>query len=188
LKYVKEHGEPSQEILALAMEAQKKARAGRKTKNVKELQEAVKPTDTATPNPEVPVKDAGLVQATADTTKEKPKAQTTRKVKVKKPVPVPPSQNVIAALGEHAEYVISKLPSTGDIQVETTDTPMEVAAVIEVVLRPFTHNNVKYWRDSAKEKLYRRTADGKRGEYVGRWDSDAVEIVRDALDSDACSE
>jgi hypothetical protein len=182
LKYVKEHGDPPQDILALAMEAQKRARAGRKSKSIQELkQTTVGAVDEEKKQPTAEVADAAP--------KEKAKAQTTRKVKVKKPIAPPPVQNVLAVLGAHTEKIITSAAEVAPGQlVETTDTPMEVAEVIEVILKPFTHNNVKYWRDGAREKLYRRTADGKRGEYVGRWDADAEEIVRDAPDSDADSD
>lgn len=196
LKYVKEHGDPPQDILALAMEAQKRARAGRKSKSVQELKQTAAGTAASTVAEEQkqPVEKAEVIAAAtgvpADAApKEKAKAQTTRKVKVKKPVPPPPVQNVLAVLGAHTEKIITSAAEVGAGQlVETTDTPMEVAEVIEVILKPFTHNNVKYWRDGAREKLYRRTTDGKRGEYVGRWDADAEEIVRDAPDSDAGSD
>jgi hypothetical protein len=180
LKNVKIYGEPEPEHLALAMEAQKRARAGRKTKQLSDLREEPKGDPPAAQNP--------LPKQVPDGAKQKPKHDGTRKIKLPKPTTLPPSQNILAVLGAHTEQVITQVPAQAGLQVETTDTPMEVSEVIEVILKPFTHNNVKYWRDGAREKLYRRTADGKRGEYVGRWDADAEEIVRDAPDSDAVGE
>lgn len=188
LKYVKEHGDPPQDILALAMEAQKRARAGRKSKSIQELKQTTAVDQPAVDQPAQPQEQA-QVDAALPKEKDKSKAQTTRKVKVKKPIAPPPVQNVLAVLGAHTEKIIASAAEVGTGHlVETTDTPMEVAEVIEVILKQFTHNNVKYWRDGAREKLYRRTADGKRGEYVGRWDADAEEIIRDAPDSDTGSD
>lgn len=193
LKYVKEHGDPQQDILALAMEAQKRARAGRKTKTIQELKQTFvteptqkqEHTDKQNQKQKHQQPQQQGAEITDATPKKKAKAQTTRKLKVKKPVTPPPVQNVLAVLGAHTEKIITSAAAvnTGQL-VETTDTPMEIAEVIEVVLKTFTHNNVRYWRDGVREKLYRRTADGKRGEYVGRWDANAQEIVRDAPDSD----
>jgi hypothetical protein len=218
LKNVKVYGDPLAEDLALAMEAQAKAKAGRRIKQIKDLlDDGVEPTQlkhavaqpaqteqkkkappkkmTITEEPAVAAAGGGggsaaatcdaTTNAEASTTKQKAK-QGTRKLKLATPVKLPPSQNVLAVLGAHTEQVITNVPANA--VVETSDTPMEVMEVIQVVLRPFTHNNVKYWRDGAREKLYRRTIDGKRGEYIGRWDADAEEIVRDAPDSDAGSD
>jgi hypothetical protein len=195
MKNVKVYGEPLAEDLAFAMEAQKRARAGRRTKQLKDLTEEFMDQVKTKQKPlgkqakaDVKVAAAGGGGAVHDEQQTAPKQkgkQGTRKLKTQQTV-LPPSQNVLAVLGAHTEQVIQSVPA--GVKVETTDTPMEVMEVIQVVLRPFTHNNVKYWRDSVREKLYRRTADGKRGEYVGRWDSDALELVRDAPDSDACSD
>jgi hypothetical protein len=67
---------------------------------------------------------------------------------------------------------------------ESMDSPLEVKNVIKIVLKPFTHNDVKYWRDGSLEKLYKRMPDGTIGEYIGRWNSLNNTIVQDAPDSD----
>jgi hypothetical protein len=68
-----------------------------------------------------------------------------------------------------------------DKMVETTDEPLDVIEVIQVILRPFTHNGLKYWRDEHREKLY-KNINGKKGDYVGRWD---LEMIQSIPDSDA---
>jgi hypothetical protein len=91
------------------------------------------------------------------------------------------SSNVVEQLNHP---VIQKL--SADVkQIESTDEPIRLEGVTRVVIRPFTHNDVTYWRDSEREKVYRRMKDGRRGEYLGRWNSRLEQIVKDAPDSDA---
>jgi len=73
--------------------------------------------------------------------------------------------------------VIQTIPA--ESMVETMDEPLEVKDVITVVLRPFTHGSSTYWRDEDREKLYKNTG-GKKGAYVGRWDSDKICSVPDS--------
>ena len=164
---VKAYGPPTSETIELAMEAQKRARGGRKTKTVADLMTGAEA---------VPV-----VILTPPANKE-PAKKESRKSKKEATSPTP---TVIQQLADQpAEQIITRIPS-GSVLAETTDTPLEVEEVIRIMLKPFTHNSIQYWRDGQREKLYRRTKDGGKGEYVGRWDSDNREIVRDAPDSDA---
>jgi hypothetical protein len=67
---------------------------------------------------------------------------------------------------------------------ETMDEPIKVNQVLRVILKNFTHNDASYWRDSERDKLYKKTRDGKKGEYIGRWDSIEHRIIKEAPDSD----
>ena len=171
----KAYGPPTREVLELAMEAQKRAKGGRKTKNVNDLMMA-------------PTADTAIVAQPPDTVVASPKKEPAaakkapRKSKKDKEAVATPVLEHLAAPPK--EQIITRVPS-GTVLAETTDTPLRVEEVIRVTLRPFTHNSVQYWRDSQREKLYRKAKDGGKGEYVGRWDSDAREIVRDAPDSDS---
>lgn len=161
LKQEKAYGPLPESILELAMEAQKRARAGRPTKNKDELKVVV-----AEPKPKV---------------EAKPKASKPRaKPKAKAPAPEEPSAAPVSAPIVPA---VTSLPE-GSL-VETTDEPIPVESVLRIVLRPFTHNDKQFWRDAEREKLYKRTPDGKRGPYVGRWNSQTQSIGADAPDSDA---
>jgi len=53
-----------------------------------------------------------------------------------------------------------------------------------VRLTPFEANGTTYFRDSTKNKLYKKVKD-KIGEYVGRWNPDNEKIYSDVPDSDA---
>jgi len=64
-----------------------------------------------------------------------------------------------------------------DSFVESMDEPLEVQDVIQIVLKPFMN---QYWRDEERDKVY-KNMNGKKGAYVGRWDS---EKIVDCPDSD----
>ena len=77
--------------------------------------------------------------------------------------------------------IVTVVTELNDKMVETTDEPLDVSEVIQVTLRPFTHNGVKYWRDEHREKLYKNT-NNKKGAYVGRWDSEVIQSIPDSDD------
>ena len=167
---VKAYGSPTPEVLELAMEAQKRAKGGRKTKTVADL--------ITIPGVAVAAESAPASPKKEPVSKKAPR-------KSKKTEAEAPVVSVLQQLAElPKEQIITRVPS-GTVLAETMDTPLEVEEVVRIMLRPFTHNSVQYWRDGQREKLYRRTKEGGKGEYVGRWDSDVREIVRDAPDSDA---
>jgi hypothetical protein len=161
------YGTPSDKDLELAMEAQRRARQGIKTKTLGDLTLGVpsepvaitKPKERKTPAP----------SSKKEATIEPPKSET-----------LTPQPTVAEQL---AEAVVNKFMAEHKA-VETMDDVLPVQSVIRVTLRPFTHNDVVYWRDAEREKIYRKTKDGKKGEYVGRWDAVLEKIYRDASDSD----
>jgi len=158
LKQEKAYGPLPPHILDLAMEAQKRARAGKGVRALKDI--VVQPT----PAPEAP-----KPKKTRAPAKPRAKAQTPQPQP--QPAPLPPVQQPVTVIPE------------GSL-VETTDEPIPVETVIQVVLRSFTHNDKHYWRDGERDKLYKKTPDGTRGPYVGRWNSQTQSIVADAPDSD----
>lgn len=119
-KSVKAYGTPNKDILEKAMEAQKKARSGKRVSVVKKGTAVIEPDTSA------------------------------------KVLPL-------------------------DKMVESMDEPIQVDSVIRVILRPFMHNNVSYWRDSDREKIYKRLSNDKL-DYIGRWDGEGLR--RDIHDSD----
>jgi len=68
-----------------------------------------------------------------------------------------------------------------DKMVESMDEPIQVDSVLQITLRPLTHNGVAYWRDSDREKIYKRLPSGKM-DYIGRWDGEGIQ--RGPPDSD----
>jgi hypothetical protein len=171
LKKVSTYGQPSSVVLEQAMEAQKKARAGKK----------VTPIPSSVSSSSLSSASASVsVSGTASVTSTPKKKAVPRKKAVAQITPIA-SSNVVEQLNHP---VIQKISSDAK-QIESTDEPICLTGVTRVVIRPFTHNDVTYWRDSEREKVYRRMKDGRRGEYLGRWDSRLEQIVKDAPDSDA---
>lgn len=113
LNAVKAYGTPDKDILEKAMEAQKKARSGKRVSVVKKGTAVIEPDTSA------------------------------------KVLPL-------------------------DKMVESMDEPIQVESVLRITLRPFIHNGVSYWRDSDREKIYKRLSSG-RIEYIGRWDGETIQ-------------
>lgn len=187
---VKAYGQPTSEDLDLAMEAQKKARAGIRAKkketivkkSVAAAEAEVAPVVVAAV---VPVVVAAAVAPVVVAAAEPVKPKKKRAPAKKKTVIVPTEDlqsSVLTQLGAVHETVLTSVPEKA--LAESMDTPLEIKEVIRVILRPFEHDDTTYWRDSSREKLYKRTAKNTMGEYIGRWDSINKTIVRDAPDSD----
>lgn len=176
---LEKYGAPKPEDLQLAMEIQRKARAATGVAATVVVEVAA-PVPVAAPIAapvELPPVKLKKTRAKKEPTEKKPpveKKPRAKKVTKKEDIIVPPENPVKA---------VEVIPPTAAF-VETTDDPIQVSDVIRVVLRPFTYNSVRYWRDSERDKVYKRTPEGKRGAYIGRWDSDAQEINKDSPDSD----
>lgn len=74
------------------------------------------------------------------------------------------------------------LPEYLETNLEEFDT--DGYEIEYVKLSEFEHNSVLYFRDSKKNKLYKRIKDNAIGEYIGRYNSDTDSIIRDIPDSD----
>jgi hypothetical protein len=53
--------------------------------------------------------------------------------------------------------------------LEAPEAPLSVERVEVVKVRPFEHEGTAYYREPAKNKLYKRMANGSIGPYLGRW-------------------
>jgi len=174
------YGAPADAILEVAMQAQGLARAGKGIRKPEDVTVAV--AVAATPAVAVavvaePAKKRGRKPSEKKETEKKESKPRAPKRAIKAlPIPEPVAQltNILVP--------IQQVPLHAP--VETMDEPIPVSDIIQVILRPFSHNNVRYWRDGERDKVYKRTADGKRGPYVGRWCSQTQSIVSDAPDSD----
>ena len=178
---VKAYGQPTSEDLDLAMEAQKKARAGVRAKTKETIvKKSVAAAEVEAEAAPVVVPEAAPVVAAEPVKPKKKRAPAKKKTAI---VPTEDLQSsVLTQLGAVHETVLTSVPEKA--LAESMDTPLEIKEVIRVILRPFEHDDTTYWRDSSREKLYKRTAKNTMGEYIGRWDSINKTIVRDAPDSD----
>jgi hypothetical protein len=117
------------------------------------------------------------------------KARGGKKIAVEKEVkestpktPKTPKVRKLKVVETPLETPVEIVPETAT-HAETMDEPISVSEVIKVILKPFTHKSVDYWRDYESEKLYKRLVKGK-GPYVGRWNSELEQVDTEAPDSD----
>ncbi len=159
---VAKYGLPNDADLERAREAQRMARGG------------TKPVSDPTPVSKITVAETFV--AKAPKVKKEPSEPKPKAKRQPKQVITP----VLQAPVEETKPVV-KIP---DAPMESMDDPLPVTGVIKVTLKPFKVGAAIYWRDSEREKLYKKEGT-KRGAYVGRWDYQNQSIVRDAPDSDA---
>lgn len=96
---------------------------------------------------------------------------TVKKIKkLKKPTPKP--------------TIVTTIPEPCLVPVETMDEPLSVKDIVEVILRPKTIGDTKVWLDAMRGKVYQYLENGKRGNYLGRWNNETHTICGDAPDSD----
>jgi hypothetical protein len=83
------------------------------------------------------------------------------------------------ALPVHKEVV---LPTHMEVSIDEVDLRDYSKEYVHVSL--FECNHTMYFRESAKNKLYKRIKDTIMGAYVGRYDPDTESLVTDVPDSD----
>lgn len=151
---VEAYGPPSKEDIDIAMEAQRRAREGKKTKSIKELvatlfdqkqEEVVEEKIVLVKKPKLKIKREPYEENQEQFTQAIP----TQQPQTQQPKPKP-------------EFI------------ETMDDPIEVNEIIKIQLKPF---NEEYWKDETTNKVYVRTITNSVGDFVGIWDpiSDCVQ-------------
>lgn len=184
LEIVKTHGEPKASDLESARTAQAMARGKAKVESAAQTTAAPVPVPAPVPVAHAPtakpkaVRRAKAVAAEPSAEPEK-KAKKQRAKKETKAVatsvtPVTPVATVPAVTALLASMTL----------VESTDEPIPIDEVEQIILRPFTVGSKKYYRDADTCKLFEQRPDKKRGPYVGRWDADTQTIDTDAPNSD----
>ena len=183
-----------------------------KKQSVSEEMPRAKKVETQNPDGEVaPVKRARKPKvAPADTpvdeTQEAPKpVKRTRKPKVapeptqesttvvppapepkkrtapRKKAPETPYSNLINTTHQMVHKEVS-LPTHIESKLEEIDS--EGYQIEYVKLSPFEANGTTYFRDSIKNKLYKKIKEKGIGAYVGRWNPESETVVTDIPDSD----
>jgi hypothetical protein len=160
-KNLEEYGAPSEETIALAMEAQRRARNGQPTKFLHDLGVAVLKAEERTDSEEMPVKKAVKTPA-KKIIPERPIAE---------PLISPPT------VAEQLSEAIVKKIMKEHKAAETMDDVLPVRFVSRVRLQRFAHEGVNYWLDAERDKLYHINQDGMKGDYVGQLDS-ALKIIQ----------
>ena len=197
---VKAYGQPSDESIELAMEAQKKARAGKRVIkkqdlciSIHDISSVVKPVSlkekkVIKENPESLKPSASSTSTTSTTsTTSKP----SKKVKqlrasnvsnlengpISHPVQEDLQASVLMQLGAVHETVIRSIDEGA--YVESMDMPLEVKDIVKSVLKQLVHKGRTFWLSSHQQKLYTKYHDGSIGEYIGQWNPKNETILYD---------
>jgi hypothetical protein len=175
---VEAYGRPSDTDIALAMEAQKRARGGKTTKAMKDLIDIL----VAGAKPEVPgvavEADEIIVGIPMGVSKEVskgglvvPKTRARGKSKSssssssdKSEVPTTQISQVCTIIPGHIQFV------------ESADDPIEIEPVL-VALKQLTYKGAVYWHDTDSQKVYTKDKNGRRADCVGVWDANLACIV-----------
>ena len=192
---IKKWGAPPSEIIEFAIKSQNEARKGFMAVELSTplplknliLAEVAPVAEVAQVAPVIEVAPvAELVQvvpkkrgkpkvATEPTDGSEPKKRTGRK----KPL-VTPYSTLVSTTPQLIHKEIS-LPTHIEYKMEEIDSSGYTIQYIKLTV--FEANGVSYFRDTTKNKLYKKVKD-KIGGYVGRWNPDTDSIITDIPDSD----
>jgi hypothetical protein len=176
---VEAYGRPSDTDVALAMEAQKRARGGKTTKAMKDLIDILvagaKPPSAGVVTEEVPEVIVGIPMGVSKEVSKGglvvPKTRARGKSKSssssssdKSEVPTTQISRVCRAIPGHIQFV------------ESADDPIEIEPVL-VALKQLTYKGVAYWHDTDSQKVYTKDKNGRRADCVGTWDANLACIV-----------
>jgi hypothetical protein len=198
---VKKWGEPVAEYIEMAMDYQKKAREGglldaRKTID-KEAKVSVPSTTMEKPKRGRKPKVAETIPSVMENVitepvstviappvvEEKPKkarkpAVAKKQSTIKKPKVTTPVKMADPSMIQKEVILPTFMEQTRE------EIDMDEFEVEYVKLSAFTHDNVTYFRDSKKNKLYKKIKENSVGDYVGRYDPLSQTIYTDVPDSD----
>jgi hypothetical protein len=178
---VKKYGTPTQEVIDFAEKFQRDAR------NLSEVNTVV-----------IPVKKGRKPKVASDGQEEKPVIKKTRKPKVapeitdetieqptklskKKKTPITPYSSLVNTTNKLVHKEVS-IPTHIETKLEEIDSEGYEIEYIRLV--PFEANGTTYFKDSKKNKLYKKIKEKGIGAYVGRWNPDTDMIITDIPDSD----
>jgi hypothetical protein len=178
---VEAYGSPSATDVAMAMEAQRKARKGVPTKAMKELIDILVAGAQPADEGGVVVKDEPPVVVHAVVEKQ----QTVKsEVKAKSRAPAKAKSKAVSSPSREAEpvpqikiteKVCLSFPA-GFRFVESMDDPIEVE-LVNVCLKSLVHHDETYWHDEESQRVYEAGGNGKKGDYIGQWDPAGCCIV-----------
>lgn len=189
---VKKYGEPSADCIQFAEQYQRDARS-----NIVTNQTIIPSTDTT-----LPVKKTRKPKVASETTTETP-VKRTRKPKVAPETSISedvtetqtePSKKVTnsrkkvettpySSLVNKPSLVYKEVSLPTHIETKLEDIDVDGFTIEYIQLSQFEHDGSTYFRDSKKNKLYKKIKD-KIGPYVGRYNSESDSINTDIPDSD----
>jgi hypothetical protein len=130
---VKAYGEPSKEDIVLAMEAQQRAKLGKKTRSIKDLLEFLAEKES-----EEFVEKVPKSEPESEKKPRKPRGEKKQEIKAEK------------------EIVRKSIDPKKVNFIETTDDPIEIQEVSKFVLKPIQINKETLWYDSETRRAYIR--------------------------------
>ena len=181
---VKKWGAPPSEIIEFALKYQKDARGDYVVEQEQEVKEDPQPAKKRS-KPKVsdseskqPVKRAKKPQVAPEQVPSEPK-QIKKTTKKKEISPYSTLINNTTPL-VHKEVSLPTHLETNLEQIDTDGYEIEY-----VRLTPFEANGTTYFRDTNKNKLYKKIKEKGIGPYIGRWNPINDSIITDIPDSDA---
>jgi hypothetical protein len=187
LNSVKKYGEPNMSAINLAEEYQRTARADSSSSSNSMTSEVeIKPTKTRKPKV---APDEASTQMTDSTTKKRTKprvapetdsaSESKSSVSRKKHISTP----YTSLVNNTTKLVHKEVSIPTHIETKLDEIITEGFEIEHVQLSLFEANGTTYFRDSKKNKLYKKIKD-KIGPYVGRWNPDTDSVLTDIPDSD----
>ena len=193
---VRKWGEPPSDIIEFAIKYRKEAHEGL---NLDKIPNTTLPIDTPIPiDILLPIKPNVTSDNTLTKSRRKPKiasepmpkaasvpmikaaSEPKPRVPRKKPLVTPYSTLISTNVTQLIHKEVS-LPTHIETKLEEIDTNGYTIQYIKLVL--FDANGVSYFRDAAKNKLYKKIKD-TIGSYIGRWNPNTDSIIDDIPDSD----
>ena len=181
---VKKWGAPPSEIIEFALKYQKDARGDfvveqEIKEDITTTKKRSKPKVAEKTSDEVkPVKRTKKPKIAQDEEKEKTQPKNKSGPKKKEDTPYTAIINKPVQL-VHKEVSLPTHLESDLEQIDTDDYDIEY-----ICLTPFEANGTTYFRDSNKNKLYKKIKEKGIGPYVGRWNPNTDSIISDIPDSD----
>jgi len=178
LEGCKKWGTPDEKQCMLSQQFQDEARGNFHVSKAV-VQSEVEMPKKAAKAVEIPTVVEAPVEAPVKTRKKKPEAA------IIEPKPKPKPKSKPKPKEEPAETVMTRevvIPTHMENTIEQLDTDGYEIEYVKLTI--FEHETGTYYRNAAKNKLYKKIQRGV-GPYVGRYDADTEEIMDDIPDSDA---
>jgi hypothetical protein len=168
-KKIKTYGPPSEKDIELAMEAQRRAKVGKRTRSIKDLLESLGGTihKVETEMPKEVSKNSPL----------KVKRVNKKPEKAEKKIEETPN----VAETNSSSTLLDKVIPLSVKYVESMDDPIEVAEVVRISLKKMIVKGKQVWKESDGSRVYEYLGPSKKGECLGLFDTETGEIVEECV-------
>lgn len=173
-KKVKTYGLPSEKDIELAMESQRRAKSGKRTRSIKELLESLGGTihkvDTEMPkeSPKLNALKVKRINKKSDKNSDKNIETVNITIESKKQT-------------EFNSSILDKVIPLSIRYIESMDDPIEIIEVVRISLKKMVINGKTFWKESEGNRIYEYLGSCKKGEYLGIYDIESGEIVEECV-------